>query len=189
MLAPRIDFTLGACTGVHASAVQALGGWAGLGDQLAEDRELGARLFASGKTLALSHHVLTLEADELTFWAWLKHQHRIAVTYRAATPLGALGMPVLHSFGLALLAAILATLDAGLNGLLVGLVLFAAVFTIRCIAAQSTVRQLAIPEAAIVRCLLVVPFVETFCWLLAWLPLPVWWAGKWRSVGWRGKLE
>jgi hypothetical protein len=28
----------------------------------------------------------------------------------------------------------------------------------------------------------IVPVVETLLWALAWLPLPVWWAGKWRRL-------
>ena len=31
--------------------------------------------------------------------------------------------------------------------------------------------------------------LEGACWLAAWFSRRVWWAGKWRRVGWRGRLE
>jgi ceramide glucosyltransferase len=189
MLAPRIDFTLGACTGLSAAAVHSLGGWASLGDQLAEDRELGARLAAAGKTLALSRHVLTLEADDLAWWAYLKHQHRIAVTYRAATPLGTLGMPVLHVFGFAACAGLLAIVSWAATGAWLGLTLFAVVYLLRFRAAFAVAQLLEIGLVRLATLQFITPFVETFFWLIAWLPLPVWWAGKWRRVGWKGKLK
>jgi ceramide glucosyltransferase len=187
MLAPRIDFTLGACTAIHSEAVQSLGGWESLGDQLAEDRELGARLAAKGKTIALSRHLLTLEADEIGWWSWLKHQHRIAVTYRAATPLGTLGMPILHAVGLATLAAILALLSGNTIGAMSAVALLATVLTLRFIAAKKIANLLETRIGLLE--ILIVPVIETVCWLLAWLPIPVWWAGKWRPVHWRGQLE
>jgi hypothetical protein len=33
-----------------------------------------------------------------------------------------------------------------------------------------------------------VPVLEGIFWLVAWIPLPVWWAGKWRSISWRGQF-
>jgi hypothetical protein len=33
-----------------------------------------------------------------------------------------------------------------------------------------------------------VPFLESFFWLMAWFPVPVWWAGRWRRTTLRGRL-
>ena len=66
MLAGKITFTLGACTGVKADDIRAIGGWESLGGDLAEDHQLGAQLTARGRTVRLSRSVLTLDSDPMT---------------------------------------------------------------------------------------------------------------------------
>ena len=179
MLAGRITFTLGACTGVKAEDIRALGGWETLGSDLAEDHQLGAKLAAKGGTIRLSRSVLTLDSDPMTWREYLRHQHRVAVTYRAATPAGALGLPVLHTLGFAALAVALhlpfwkwATLIA-----------IARVATAAAFSWLLRFRIPALPIAVVKSAI-----IESAMWLLAWLPSRVWWAGRWRRVGWRGRL-
>jgi hypothetical protein len=64
-------FTLGACTGVRRSDLQAIGSWASLGDDLPEDYWLGERLSRLGKTVCLSEAIVTLDADDLTWGEYL----------------------------------------------------------------------------------------------------------------------
>ncbi|MEQ1854428.1 MAG: glycosyltransferase, partial [Chthoniobacteraceae bacterium] len=97
MLAGRIRFTLGACNGVKAADIRAIGGWEVLADELAEDHRLGALLAGAGKRIRLSRHVVTLDSDPPDWSAFARHQHRAAVTYRAAAPAGTLGLPLLHT--------------------------------------------------------------------------------------------
>jgi hypothetical protein len=117
--------------------------------------------------------VLSLSADPLGWWDWLKHQHRVAVTYRLAAPAGALGLPILHVLPLALLAA---ALGRGWWWMLPGLA-----WVVRCLIAAQLARVLHYHRRGLAAAMAVVPFVETIVWALAWLPLPVWWAGSWRS--------
>ena len=179
MLAGRITFTLGACTGVKAEDIRAIGGWETLGADLAEDHQLGALLTAKGRTVRLSRSVLTLDSDPMTWREYLRHQHRVAVTYRAATPAGALGLPVLHTLGFAALAVALHP-SFGKWALLIALtrIATAAAFA-RLLRFRIPMLPLVVVKSAI---------IESVMWLLAWLPSRVWWAGRWRRVGWRGRL-
>lgn len=177
MLAGRITFTLGACTGVKARDLHAIGGWKALGTDLAEDHQLGALLAAKGRTIRLSRSVLTLDSDPMTWREYLRHQHRVAVTYRAATPAGALGLPVLHTLGFAALAVALHP-PFWKWALLIVLARIAAA------AAFAMLLRFRIPMLPLVVVKSVI--IESAIWLVAWLPSRVWWSGRWRRVGWRG---
>lgn len=176
MLANKLDFTLGACTGVKAAAIREMGGWEALGGYLAEDRELGLRLVAQGQRLGLSRHVLSIEADAMSVKGWLLHQHRVAVTYRLATAAGALGLPVLYALPLAVAAAF-----AGGGG--AWWLVPAGVYFLRMMATRTASQLMGFYLPALPLVVLGAPMVEFCCWALAWLPLPVWWSGRWRRLG------
>ncbi len=180
MLAGKITFTLGACTGVKADDIRELGGWEKLGGDLAEDHQLGAQLTARSRTVRLSRSVLTLDSDPMTWREYFRHQHRVAVTYRAATPAGALGLPVLHTLGFAFVAAALHPPFWKWSLLL---------FLARAVIAATTARLLRFPIPRLPLAMFVSTCVESAMWFAAWLPSRVWWAGRWRSVGWRGRLK
>ena len=179
MLAGKITFTLGACTGLKADDLRAIGGWETLGADLAEDHQLGTLLAAKGQTIRLSRSVLTLDCDPMTWREYLRHQHRVAVTYRAATPAGALGLPVLHMLGFAALAV---ALHPPFGKWALPIVLA------RIATAAAFSRLLKFPILALPITVLLSACMETAMWLVAWLPSRVWWAGRWRRVGWRGRL-
>ena len=120
--------------------------------------------------------MLTLESDKLGVREWLLHLHRTAVTYRVVAPLGALGLPVLHVSGLLAIALV-----AGLPLLFVPAALFAGV--VRIVASLSIAAMLGFRLPGMFLFTLIVPIFETIAWAIAWLPLPVWWAGKWRRLG------
>ncbi len=180
MLAGKITFTLGACTGVKARDIRAIGGWETLGAHLAEDHQLGALLTAKGRTVRLSRSVLTLDSDPMTWLEYLRHQHRVAVTYRAATPAGALGLPVLHTLGFTALSVALYP-PIWKWALLIMFARIAAA------AAFARLLRFRIPMLPLMVVKSVI--IETAMWLVAWLPSRVWWAGRWRRVGWRGRLK
>ncbi len=180
MLTRRVAFTLGACTGVKAGDVRALGGWERFADELAEDHQLGALLAQLGRGVVLSRHVLMLDCDPLGWRDYLRHQHRVAVTYRAANPAGALGLPILHAFGLALLAA---CLEPGLW------LCPALVYLVRLRCAIWMAKALGFPIRWLPLALPVCVFVESICWLLAWFTPFAYWAGRWWRLGWRGRLR
>jgi hypothetical protein len=179
MLAGRMDFTLGACTGVKAADVGLIGGWTAVERELAEDHRLGTLLVRAGKTIRLSRHVLTLDSDPPGWMDFLRHQHRVAVTYRAAAPAGALGLPVLHTLAFAAIvpafhppwwkwSALIFLLRLGIAAL----VSHDLKFRIPLLAFATVASTL----------------VEGAMWAAAWFSPSVWWAGRWRRVGFRGRL-
>ena len=179
MLTP-INFTLGACTGIKAADLHAIGGWAAVAGELAEDNRLGALLVQAGRTIRLSRHVLTLDSDPLGWTDYLRHQHRVAVTYRATAPAGALGLPIIHTVALAALASIL---DSRLW------ISSALIVAIRIAFAATVSRLLKFPIPLLPIATVLGSVVETAMWLCAWFSPCVWWAGRWRRLGWRGRLE
>ena len=179
MFTRRVAFTLGACTGVKAADVRAVGGWERLADELAEDHCLGAQLTQLGRTVVLSRHVLTLDCDPLGWRDYLRHQHRIAVTYRVANPVGALGLPVLHALGISALAAISEP------------ALFlcpVAIYLVRLRCSFWMATALGFPIRWLPLALPASVFVESICWFLAWFTPFAYWAGRWWRVSWRGRL-
>jgi ceramide glucosyltransferase len=181
-VAGPLQFTLGACTGLRRGDVEAIGGWAVLGVELAEDQRLGALLAANGRTVRLSEVVLDLEADPLTWRDYWRHQRRVAITYRVATPAGAAGMVLTRGFTLCLLLA----------------VVFPSRLTWTNAALAAALHVLAVmTQAAWLRCkcgpwvflALIADSVEAACWALAWGSRRVWWGGKWQAITWRGQFR
>ena len=180
MLAGKIDFTLGACTGVSEGDIKSLGGWDALGADLAEDHRLGAVLSANGRRVQLSRCILTLESDPCDWRDCARHLHRVAVTYRSVAPAGALGMPLLQCVGL-ILAAVVTEPACWISAL--------ALLSARIAAASTLARMLGFRIPALPLTASVAPVFESFLWLAAWLPLPVWWSGRWRRISWRGRFR
>lgn len=178
MMVKRLNFTLGACTSLRAEDLDSIGGWEKLGDSLAEDHELGQLLTARGKKVHLSRNVLELDGDPLTIGAYFRHQHRVAVTYRAANPAGALGLPIFQVLPLAIAATIAQPALWHIALLCVALRIASAVVESRIVGMSRGIAWIPL-----------VLLMESFFWLLSWLPLPVWWAGKWRRIDWRGRFQ
>ena len=166
--AGRLDFLTGACMGVRASALQKLGGWKSLGDSLADDHELGLLVARAGGEVAISRAVLTLEAPDLTWEEWILHQHRAFVTFRLCNPAGSLGIPLTHGVGISFFNILLNPRSAG--RWLVHLILL--------LLRAGCANSLPGPQSKL-REIWLVSLFEPLFWLLSWLPLPVWWAGRW----------
>lgn len=181
----RVDFTLGACTGLRQRDLTEIGGWRALGDFLAEDRELGAALAARGRTIRLATVVTTLDADPLTWREWWRHQCRVAATYRACAPAGFAGMLLTHGATAAVVLA-LAPVEASLRPWCVG---GAVIFILlRWLGARRLAAVLGFPIPALGAAIVAAGLVETIAWALSWLPVRIWWSTRWWRVASRGKL-
>ncbi len=181
----RVDFTLGACTGLRQRDLTEIGGWRALGDFLAEDRELGAALAARGRTIRLATVVTTLDTDPLTWREWWRHQCRVAATYRACAPAGFAGMLLTHGATAAVALAV-APVEPSLRLWCVGGAVF--FFLSRWLAVRRLGATLDFTIPTLAASMLAAGLVETITWLLSWLPVRIWWSARWWRLAGGGKL-
>lgn len=176
-----VRFTLGACLALHRADVEAIGGWAALGDQLAEDHQLGARLAKMGRRIRLSREVVTLAADSMNWRDYWRHQRRVAVTYRVANPAGFAGTWLVQGVSASLLLALLLRTWPGW-------MVFAGVLAWRVWTASRMARLIGWQLGSSLALVFLASLVESVCWLAAWLSPRVWWAGREWCVTSRGRL-
>jgi len=98
-------FVLGASTALRRPTLEAIGGLEALGDYLVEDFEMGRRLLAAGRRIALVPYFVDTVVDLAGPRQWWGHQVYWDQNNRAAKPWGLLGTVVLKAVPFALLFA------------------------------------------------------------------------------------
>ncbi len=93
-----LRFGLGSTLAMTREALDAIGGLLPLVDHLADDYELGARIYRAGFRVELAREVVETSIPAYTFSQFLAHQLRWARGVRDARPLGYFGLLV--TFGL-----------------------------------------------------------------------------------------
>jgi ceramide glucosyltransferase len=93
-----LRFGLGSTLAMTREALDAMGGLLPLVDHLADDYELGARIFQAGYRVELAREVVETSIPAYTLSQYLAHQLRWARGVRDARPLGYFGLLV--TFGL-----------------------------------------------------------------------------------------
>ncbi|MGC1873149.1 MAG: bacteriohopanetetrol glucosamine biosynthesis glycosyltransferase HpnI [Acidobacteriaceae bacterium] len=93
-----LRFGLGSTLAMTREALDAIGGLLPLVDHLADDYEIGARIFHAGYRVELAREVVETSIPAYTFSQFLAHQLRWARGVRDARPLGYFGLLV--TFGL-----------------------------------------------------------------------------------------
>jgi len=119
-------FALGATMAFRADDLAAIGGFASIRDYLADDYQLGARIAALGKRVAMCESVVV---TNLGAGSWLdvwKHQVRWSRTIRVSRPAGYFGYLVTQATFWCLVAALSGHVKAALAGELVRLAAAAA---------------------------------------------------------------
>jgi len=171
LLSGGIGFALGAANAVRRDALSAIGGFASLGEVLADDHELGRRIKAKGFEVAIAPVCVPIVQDS-TLRETLARLLRWCRTYRVCQPVGyALTLFSHHGVAAALLAFIL---DRALWPLL------AATIAIRLVTALVSHVAIAGREADLAS-LALLPFrdlVATALFLLAWTGRTVTWRGR-----------
>jgi ceramide glucosyltransferase len=99
-----IRFALGAALALTRPALERIGGFAALGDYLADDYQLGWLIHQAGFTVKLLPYVVETVNPHLSCRDYLAHQLRWARTYRVCRPKGYFAYGITHAlvFSLAL---------------------------------------------------------------------------------------
>jgi ceramide glucosyltransferase len=103
LLGGGLSYGLGSTLAVSREALEQIGGLEPLVDYLADDNELGVRIFRAGYRVALATEVVETGIPAYGWREFLDHQLRWARTVRDATPSGYAGLVFTHGLGWALL--------------------------------------------------------------------------------------
>jgi ceramide glucosyltransferase len=103
MLGGGLSYGLGSTLAVSREALERIGGLEPLVDYLADDNELGVRIFRAGYRVALATEVVETSVPAYGWGEFLDHQLRWARTVRDAAPAGYAGLMFTHGLGWALL--------------------------------------------------------------------------------------
>jgi ceramide glucosyltransferase len=103
MLSGGLRYGLGSTLAVSREALDKIGGLEPLVDYLADDHELGARIFRAGYRVALAGEVVETSIPAYNWRAFVDHQVRWARTVRDASPWGYVGLLFTHGLAWALL--------------------------------------------------------------------------------------
>ncbi|HEY3626285.1 MAG TPA: bacteriohopanetetrol glucosamine biosynthesis glycosyltransferase HpnI [Terracidiphilus sp.] len=98
-----LRYGLGSTLAVSREALESIGGLAVLVDQLADDYELGERIYKAGYGIALTHEVVETSVPAYTWGEFFDHQLRWYRTIRDARPWGYAGLIFTYGMGLALM--------------------------------------------------------------------------------------
>jgi ceramide glucosyltransferase len=101
-----IRFALGAALAFTRAALERIGGFAMLGDYLADDYQLGWRIHQAGFQVKLLPYVVETVNPRLSFREYLSHQLRWARTYRVCRPQGYFAYGITHALAFSLALAL-----------------------------------------------------------------------------------
>ena len=116
-----VTFGLGASILVSKEALRDIGGFDALTEYLADDYQLGFRLWKKGYKNIISRHVIENRVGPMSVASHLTHRLRWARTYRASRPMGFFGYGITHIFAFALV--LLCVSPTGASAVTAGLVL------------------------------------------------------------------
>ena len=98
-----LRYGLGSTLAVSREALESIGGLAALVDHLADDYELGERIFRAGYRIALTREVVETSVPAYSWRGFFDHQLRWYRTVRDARPWGYAGLVFTYGLGWALL--------------------------------------------------------------------------------------
>ncbi len=169
-----LRFGLGSTLATTKAALAALGGFEGLVDQLADDYELGARLYAKGYRVELVPEVVATSVPAYTFRGFADHQLRWSRSTRDSRRAGYLGL----LFTYVLPWSLATVLSSG--GSLWSLSLFSVALLVRMLLALNVGVGL-LHDGQVLRDIVLIPLRDLFG-LLFWA-----WSYASDVVVWRGE--
>jgi ceramide glucosyltransferase len=180
-----IRFALGAALALTRPALAAIGGFAALGDYLADDYQFGWQINQAGFQVKLLPYMVETVNPRLSLRDYLAHQLRWARTYRVCRPKGYFAYGITHTLAFSLALA----LASGLAPWALGLV--AATLALRCGLAWCS-EVVCLEGSLTPTALLLVPVKDllAFClWLSSFLGNKVVWKGQRFRLTREGLLE
>jgi ceramide glucosyltransferase len=169
-----LRFGLGSTLAVTRAALDAIGGLLPLVNYLADDYELGARIYHAGYCVELAREVVETSVPAYTFSQFLAHQLRWARGVRDARPLGYFGLLV--TFGLPWAMANVVASAASLDSI----ALFSVMLCVR-FAMALTIGVGVLGDWATLRNLWLLPLRDVVA-LVVWF-----WSFAGDAVVWRGE--
>jgi ceramide glucosyltransferase len=169
-----LRYGLGSTLAVSREALEKIGGFEALVDHLADDYELGERIFKAGYRVALSSEVVETSVPAYNWRGFCDHQLRWLRTVRDARPGGYAGLLFTQGFALAVLNLI----ASGISPL--SLWLLALCFFLR-IALAMTVGAEVLGDHQVLPSLLLLPlrdFVATGLWIAGFAGNTIVWRGE-----------
>ena len=169
-----LRFGLGSTLAVTRPALAAAGGFEALVDSLADDYELGARIFKAGYAVVLSHEVVATSVPPYRLRDFFAHQLRWARAVRDSRKLGYAGLVVTFGIPWALLNFLASGFD------LPSLALLSLAIASR-VALALAVGVGILDDRQALRDLWLLP-LRDFCALWVWI-----WSFAGNSITWRGE--
>jgi ceramide glucosyltransferase len=180
-----VTFGLGASMLLSKEALKDIGGVSAIADYLADDYQIGNRLWRKGYKIILSRLVLENVIGDMSVTEYLVHQLRWARTYRACRPKGFLGYGITHVFTFSLL--LLPLFGPGLLSLsIVGVVLMLR-FSLAVVA-----HKMVIGSKKWIRWSALLPIKDllSFCvWLWSFFGRKVFWRGSYYNIIKGGRIK
>ncbi|HEY3278005.1 MAG TPA: glycosyltransferase [Syntrophorhabdaceae bacterium] len=167
-----VTFGLGASILISKEALREIGGFGDIAGYLADDYQLGYRLWKKGYTNILSRGVIENRVGPMSVVNHLSHQLRWARTYRASRPLGFFGYGITHVFFFSLLFLLV---KPGTAPAIVLLFVLTLRYILACLLYRKVIRR-----KRWLLCLFLLPFKEISAFLV-WL-----WSFAGSRVRWRG---
>jgi ceramide glucosyltransferase len=169
-----ITFGLGASLLLSTKALEDIGGLSAIADYLADDYQIGNRLWEKGYKIILSHVVIENVVGPMSIRNYVMHQLRWAKTYRASRPKGFAGYGITHVFVLSLFLVIL----QGPTALTISILCAAAALRF---STAAVIYKKIIRSRDWIKWLILIPLKDI-------LSFGIWaWSFLNRSVSWRGK--
>jgi ceramide glucosyltransferase len=174
MLEGGLRYGLGSTLAVSREALARIGGFEALVDELADDYELGERIYKAGYRIALSAEVVETSIPAYDWRGFCDHQLRWLRTVRDARPGGYAGLVFTHGFALALLNVVASGFSP------VSLWLLALSFFVR-LSLAMTVGAEVLGDHQVLPLLFLLPVRDVIA-LALWL-----WGFASNSIVWRGE--
>lgn len=174
MMERGVRFGLGGTLALRRETLDEIGGILTLRDHVADDYELGARVYKAGYKIALMREVVATSVPRYTLRAFLEHQLRWGRTVRDARPAQYIGLVTVHAVPWSI-ATMIAT---GFS--LPSLSLFSVVLLLRTFVALSGGVGM-LRDGQVLRDILLIPLrdcISLFLWFWTYASDEVVWRGE-----------